>query len=82
MKTNCPDCSSDNFRVIKTYPCEDHTLRHLKCRACGANRYTHEYVLSSEEYTWKNKRLVLTDESLHKREELAWKAFRLLLNKK
>ena len=52
MKTNCPDCSSDNFRVIKTYPCEDHTLRHLKCRACGANVFTHEYIMQRDEYSW------------------------------
>jgi transposase-like protein len=52
MKTSCPECNSDNFRVIKTYPCEDHTLRHLKCRACGGNLFTHEYIMQRDEYSW------------------------------
>lgn len=70
------------MRVVKTYPCEDHTLRHLKCRLCNANVFTHEYVMRIEEYTWQNKRLILSNESLEKREELGWKALRLLLTKK
>jgi uncharacterized Zn finger protein len=53
MNTSCPECSSDNFRVIKTYPCEDHTLRHLKCRSCGTNVFTHEYIMKQEEYSWQ-----------------------------
>ena len=41
------------MKVIKTYPCEDHTLRHLKCRACGNNVFTHEYIMKQEEYSWQ-----------------------------
>ena len=44
------------MRVVKTYPCEDHTLRHLKCRSCGTNVFTHEYIMVRDEYTWHHGR--------------------------
>jgi uncharacterized Zn finger protein len=53
MRHNCKDCNADNFRVIKTYPYEQFTLRHLKCNACGSIIYTREYIMSREEYCWK-----------------------------
>jgi hypothetical protein len=49
------------MRVVKTYPCEDHTLRHLKCRSCGTNVFTHEYIMRREEYAWQAKKLTLTN---------------------
>ena len=54
------------MKVIKTYPCEDHTLRHLKCLKCKTNVFTHEYVMEEDEYGWKRingkARLILKDE--------------------
>lgn len=38
--------------------------------------------MRAEEYAWEKKRLILSDENVHQREELAWKAMRLLLTKK
>jgi len=54
MKHNCKACGADNFRVIKTYPYEQFTLRHLKCIACGQTIFTHDYIMSRDEYCWKN----------------------------
>ncbi len=61
MKHTCSECGSTSMRVVKTYPCEDHTLRHLKCRSCGTNVFTHEYIMQREEYAWHAKRLILTN---------------------
>jgi len=66
MKHVCSACGHDSLKVIKTYPCEDHTLRHLKCLKCKANVFTHEYVMDQNEYRWKRingkARLILQDE--------------------
>lgn len=53
MKHICSHCNATSFKVVKTYPCEDHTLRHLKCRACGTNVFTHEYIMQKHEYAWQ-----------------------------
>jgi hypothetical protein len=53
MNHQCPECGATAFRVIKTYPCEDHTLRHLKCRICKTNVFTHEYIMLPKEYHWQ-----------------------------
>jgi transcriptional regulator NrdR family protein len=66
MKHTCSACGHDGMKVIKTYPCEDHTLRHLKCLKCKTNVFTHEYVMAEDEYGWKRingkARLILKDE--------------------
>jgi hypothetical protein len=28
-------------------------LRQLKCRKCGENLFTHEYIMEKEEYCWQ-----------------------------
>lgn len=61
MKHTCSECGSTSMRVVKTYPCEDHTLRHLKCRSCGTNVFTHEYIMQREEYAWQAKKLTLKE---------------------
>jgi len=53
MKHTCTNCDSTSFRVIETHPCEDHTLRQLKCRKCGENLFTHEYIMDKDEYCWQ-----------------------------
>lgn len=53
MNTQCPACQGTQMKVVKTFPYEDHTLRQLKCRSCGNNIFTHEYIMQSTEYSWQ-----------------------------
>ena len=54
MRIECANCTCKEFSVVKTYPYEGYTIRQLKCSHCGANVFTHERVLSKEEYKWQH----------------------------
>lgn len=66
MKHICPKCDGTTFQVVKTYPYTRFTLRQLKCRSCGENFYTHEYIMKQGEYCWQmidgKSRLRLTEQ--------------------
>jgi hypothetical protein len=53
MKHKCANCEGTTFLVVKTFPYAHHTLRQLKCRSCGTNFFTHEYVMQDDEYCWQ-----------------------------
>ena len=53
MKHKCTKCEGTTFLVVKTFPYAHHTLRQLKCRSCGTNFFTHEYVMQDDEYCWQ-----------------------------
>ena len=53
MKHKCAKCEGTTFLVVKTFPYAQHTLRQLKCRSCGMNFFTHEYVMQDDEYCWQ-----------------------------
>ena len=66
MKHTCPKCDGTTFQVVKTFPYTRFTLRQLKCRSCGENFYTHEYIMKQGEYCWQmidgKSRLRLTEQ--------------------
>jgi transcriptional regulator NrdR family protein len=53
MKHTCSSCEGTTFRVVETFPYARHTLRQLKCRSCGTNFFTHEYIMQDDEYCWQ-----------------------------
>ena len=53
MKHTCSSCEGTTFRVVETFPYAHHTLRQLKCRSCGTNLFTHEYIMQDDEYCWQ-----------------------------
>ncbi len=56
MRHQCNHCHMSEFSVRKTWPYEDYTLRQLKCQHCGANIFTHEYIMEKNvEYKWVRK---------------------------
>ncbi len=52
MRHQCPGCNLCDFAVAKTWPHESYTIRQLKCQHCGANVFSHEYIMEKEEYKW------------------------------
>jgi len=52
MRSQCKKCNFNDFAVVKTWPYENYTLKQLKCRNCGANIFSREYIMDKSEYKW------------------------------
>ena len=53
MRHQCTECDGTTFQVVKTFPYTRFTLRQHKCRTCGANFFTREYIMDKTEYCWQ-----------------------------
>ena len=53
MKHQCPQCEGTTFFVKETFPYTRYTLRRIKCKSCGANFCTREYIMEDGEYCWQ-----------------------------